>query len=122
MGIEDRVDPKNFSEDEPVGIGVRRTGVPPEQVGDKDGIFVSERLFKRLLHLGRAYALHFPDLIDANEDSYLNARQCEGTLTELEFLAGMTSDCALSPILSAITERVREDARDHSSVLWISPP
>jgi hypothetical protein len=85
------LDPKSFAGDEPVRVFV---SWPARAENDKPirECWVSERLFARLVLLGRAYSLHFGQIVDLDSETSLNHTQCEVLSDELEFLTTLVSD------------------------------
>lgn len=68
-------------------------------------VWLSERLFRRLVLIGAAYELHLLPLL--GEDATLNAVQADGLLTELDFVGDLVADPALASVLNVFTPLVR---------------
>lgn len=54
--------------------------------------WIPERLWERILDLGRAYRLHVLGLLEGQERFELNPPQIESLLDELQFLASRVND------------------------------
>lgn len=67
-------------------------------------VWLSERLFRRLVLIGSAYELHLLPLL--GEDATLNAVQADGLLTELGFVGALVADPALASLLNVLTPLV----------------
>jgi len=63
-------------------------------------VWLSERLFRRLVWIGRAYELHLLPLLE--EDRSLNAVQAEALGAELAFVGAIFADSALGALLSLL--------------------
>jgi hypothetical protein len=92
----DRFDSDAFVDDPPVGIGVQ-TDSTEEWLA-----WIPERLWERVLGLGRAYRLHILGLLDGQERFALNPPQIESLLDELQLLATIVDDDLLRNHLEAV--------------------
>jgi hypothetical protein len=121
MKFADRLDPATFADDEVVGVALCDRDIPSVDLPESAWVFIPERLFNRLLLLGRAYSLHFAELVDAQAESSLNSTQCEGAAEELHFLEQVVGDAALTGTLKELVSRVERAASTGMS-LRFSPP
>jgi hypothetical protein len=80
---KDRFDASAYADDEPVGVFVH--------ADDPDAVWVPERLFWRLVFVGRAYSLHLLPLLGGHESVTLNRAQVENLLDEVAFVAALLS-------------------------------
>lgn len=94
----DRFDPNTFVDDPPVGVGVL-TDSTEEWVA-----WIPERLWDRVLGLGRAYQLHVLGLFAGEERFELNPPQIESLLDELHLLGTIVDDDLLRSHLEAVRE------------------
>ncbi|WP_339915756.1 hypothetical protein [uncultured Brevundimonas sp.] len=79
---------------------------------------VPERLFRRLVLLGRAYELHRLSLLQ--EDAVLDSVQAQSLSDELEFVRELVpTDHALATLLAQATPVVLAASRDAKSSLVI---
>jgi len=122
MRFRERLDPGSFADDEVVGIAAVEAALSVTEVPEGSWIFVSERLYERLLNLGRAYSLHFAALLDLHGETKLNSVQCESFLEEVEFLDEVILDPAISEVLAKLVARLMEVARRPNMVILFSPP
>jgi hypothetical protein len=96
----DRLTEQTYVDDEPVGVF---EADPSEQVA----LWISERLFHRLVLIARAYELHVLPMLGGTERITLGRAQCESLLDELEFvIAQLNDDLALATARS-IAQYVR---------------
>jgi len=68
-------------------------------------IWLSERLFRRLVLIGGAYELHLLPLLE--QDTALNSVQADGLLGELDFISTLVVDAALTSVLNELAPLVR---------------
>lgn len=92
----DRFDPNQYEDDPPVGVGVQ-TPSTEEWVA-----WIPDRIWDRILALGRAYRLHILQLLDGEERFELSPPQIDSLLDELQFLAATVQDDLLRSHLEAI--------------------
>lgn len=97
---EDRFDPSVYAGDEPVGVFVRHD--------DPDAVWVPERLFWRLVFVGRAYSLHLLPLLGGHDPVTLNRAQVENLLDEVAFVADLLS---ADPLVAAHATRLNSYLR-----------
>jgi hypothetical protein len=83
--FSDRLDAETFS-DGPV-VGVFESN-PSEQ----DALWLSERLFGRLVLVAKAYELHTLPLLGGTDPVRLGRAQCQSLLDELTFVADRLND------------------------------
>lgn len=67
-------------------------------------VWLSERLFRRLVLIGAAYELHLLPLL--GEDATLNAVQADALAAELDFVGALVADPALASVLNALAPLV----------------
>lgn len=98
----DRLDPATYEDDEPIAIY-------EEDPGEAGALYISERLFSRLVHLGEAYELHHLPLLGRIEPVQLGRAQCVALCDELAFVAERVDD----PLTVAAAQSVSDylDAR-----------
>ena len=120
--LADRLDPSRFADDEPVELAIADHDTAAEDIPPDRWVLVSNRLFGRLILLGRAYGLHFASLVDSIGDTSLDAGQCESVLEELQFLSEVVSDPALSEVFAKLIPRVDRVARNWNERLYVRPP
>lgn len=120
--LPERLDPARFTDDEPVELAVADHDTVAEDIPPDRWVVVSDRLFGRLILLGRAYGLHFASAIDPVGDTSLDAGQCESLLEELQFLSGVVSDPALSEVFAKLIPRADRVARNWNERLYVRPP
>lgn len=100
--FEDRFDPKRYADDPPVRVFLVE-GV----VGD-DELWLSERLWRRIVAIASAYELHLlPVLGWSDEPRFLNAQQFLGLLDELEFVATQVDDGLLDTVIKDVAQLAR---------------
>lgn len=119
--FSDRIERSSFTEDETVGFAAIERDIPMEDVPEAEWVFVPRGLFDRLLHLGRAYALHFASLLEGEADTELNSTQCEGILEELRFLGAVMNDPALESVLKELIPLLEEVVRYSGLSLRCTP-
>lgn len=86
MGV---LNPEDFAGDEQVRVH-----------GADREVWLSERLLRRLALIGEAYERHLLPLLV--RDVTLNSTQCDGLLSELEFVDKLVADAALTSMLNAL--------------------
>lgn len=90
------------------------------RVGFRDQeIWLSERLFRRLVLVGTAYELHLLPML--KQDFVLNAVQAENLLGELEFVRALVADQALGSLLNTLTPIVGLACRSGDDVTFEWP-
>ena len=96
--LTDRFEVQTYADDEPVRV------YRPDRYGlDDDGVWIPERLWDRLLHIGAAYQLHLLPLLDGTTNPvFLNPVQVEGLLQELRFVASIVDDRLLRSLVSSL--------------------
>lgn len=93
------LDPSQFVDDVLVRVWTRT---------EEFEAWVPERLWDRLVNLGRAYELHrLPLLAAPYEPVTLNAQQCAGLQRELEFVEQVVKDEALRSIRAVVAAAAR---------------
>ena len=90
----DRLDSTTYAADEPYGIAVALRGTTPtwEEESAERVVWLPERVFHRLVALGRAYELHVLPLLIGDDAVRLNHLQAAVLLEELQFLAELIND------------------------------
>ena len=68
-------------------------------------VWLSERLFRRLMLIGRAYELHLLPLLE--QDTTLNSVQADSLLGELDFIRTVVADAAITSVLNELAPLVR---------------
>jgi hypothetical protein len=101
----DRLDPATYVEDDEV-VGVFESGP-----SDKDALWLSARLFRRLTYVARAYELHALPLLDDPDPVRLNRLRCEAVVDEIAFVAGRLDDPAVVGAAQSITNYLTERTR-----------
>ncbi len=122
MNRADLLRPEFFANDEPVGIAAVPISQMPGPTADCSWVYVSERLWSRLLAVGAGYGLHFSEVIEPVIDTVLNAQQCESLLEELKFLKSVLADAALGQVMDAISTEASTVVRSQKLCLVLSPP
>jgi len=101
---DDRLDPAHYASDEPVGAG------PPS--ADYTGwVWIPERLFHRMQQLASGYELHILPGLDPYERNVLNRERTGTLIEELEFLARVVNDSALSKQIDVLRGAALPSAR-----------
>jgi hypothetical protein len=85
-------------------------------------ISISEILWHRILFLGKAYKLHFPNVIKPLEDSVFNYKQCEYFEEEICFLLSVINDEAVNYTLNILLSEINKIKFNSKYCLIISPP
>jgi hypothetical protein len=87
------LNPEDFAED--VSVRVECAG---------EEIWLSERLFRRLVWIGQAYEFHLLPVL--GEDRTLNAVQAQALAAELGFVGAIVRDKALESLLTLLLQLV----------------
>jgi len=119
---EKLLQPSEFTDDEPVALDAVDKSVLPGSIEEKYWVYISERLWSRILSYGAAYQLHFNQVVEPVIDTVLNPLQCESLSEELEFLSGVANDVAFLDALSVLHNEVSKVVNRKSMCLVISPP
>jgi hypothetical protein len=82
----DRLDPGTYAADDGT------VGIFESDPSEADAVWISDRLFRRLVLLAEAYELHALPLLNSSEPVHLNRARCESVLEELEFIAERVDD------------------------------
>lgn len=72
-----------------------------------DGLWIPERLWRRLQCLGAAYELHLLPILGGPDILFLNSQQVEVLISELEFVAETINDPLVTFHVSAIASLSR---------------
>ena len=100
----DRLDPKTYASDEPVGAGTS---------DDYSGwVYVPDRLFDRIQHLARGYDLHVLPGLDPHRRNELDRHQAASLIDELEFLGRVVNDQALVEAITVLRDAASRTSRD----------
>lgn len=83
--FSDRLDAENFSDDPVVGVF-------ESDASEQDALWLSERLFGRLVLVAKAYELHTLPLLGGTDPVRLGREQCQTLLDELAFVADRLDD------------------------------
>lgn len=94
----DRLDPETYANDDG---GVEVFECDPS---DADALWLSERVFRRLTYVARAYELHAVPLLDAPNPVTLNRARCEAVVDEIEFVAERLDDPVAAGAAQSITD------------------
>ncbi len=116
MGVErfaDRLAAERYGDDPPVGI----FEVDP---GEPDALWISERLFERLVLVARAYELPVLPRLGGMERVGLVREQAESLLDELEFVAGRLNDDLAVGTAQVIADYVAGRVRARGSGVRVS--
>ena|SRR6266540_3470274 len=98
----DRLEESTYKDDEPVGAGPAQ-----DDPGKYEGwIWIPDRLFARMQHVGKAYELHVLPRLDPYARNSLGREQVESLLDEIEFLDKVVDD----PVLRVQLEQLRSVA------------
>ena len=116
------VQPNEFIDDEPVGFAVVNKAMLHGPIEEDYWVYVSERLWSRLLSFGTAYNLHFSQTIKPVIDIVLGPEQCESFSEELVFLSAIVNDPAFFGALQVIRNEVNKVINRKDMRLIISPP
>ncbi len=95
MTDDERLLAATYRTDEPVGIGLANTD--PETWS-----YMPERLFARLVHLGRAYEMHLLPLLQVHGEQVLTGQQAATLASELRFVGAVVNDPALEAAISSV--------------------
>jgi hypothetical protein len=99
--FEHLLDPSAYEDDPPVRVE-----------GDGRELWVSERIWNRLWHVGAAYHLHLIPLLDGRtEPVSLNAVQAEDLGEELAFIETVSTDRVLLATVEQVSNLARQAAR-----------
>jgi hypothetical protein len=84
----DRIDPQTYANDEPIHFWIQ------EDVAGARDVWIPERIWYRIVNVGRAYDLHLLPLSLPNENDHVffNGQQSESLVDELEFVASILED------------------------------
>jgi hypothetical protein len=83
--FSDRLDPDSFADDPVVGVF-------ESDASEADALWISERLFGRLVHFAQAYELHTLPQLGGTDPVRLGQAQCQSLLDELAFVADRLND------------------------------
>ena len=116
------LNPAEFVEDELVEFAVVDKDLLPGPIEAKHWVYISERLWSRLLSYGSAYELHFQQVIEPVIDTVLGSEQCDSFCEELEFLINVTNDTAFLQALHVVHSEASKVINQQNMRLIISPP
>ncbi|WP_133176521.1 hypothetical protein [Nocardioides currus] len=106
----DRLDPETYADDD-AGVEVFET-----DPSEGDALWLSERVFRRLLHAARAYELHTVPLLDERDPVGLNRARCQAVVDEIAFVAERLRDPVAARAAQTITDylvaRLRQPSWD----------
>lgn len=94
----DRLDPATYADDDEV------VGVFESDPSEADALWLSARLFRRLIGVARAYELHALPLLDDPDPVRLNRARCEALLDEIAFVAERLDDPVAVGVAQSITD------------------
>jgi hypothetical protein len=109
MDYSDRFEASNYDDDPVVGVYLD----DPD-----DGAVFSERLFLRMVSIGKAYELHLLPLLGGPDPVTLNSTQLETLAAELQLVREVSRDGLLLETVSRFEGAV-EKARRMKAVLTI---
>ena len=116
------ISPLEYLNDEPVGFAAVKVEFLPGPIEEKFWVYISERLWSRLIFIGNAYNLHFPQIVEPVIDTVLLPEQCDSFDEELAFLLTITNDSAFSEALHTIRAEIGKVINRKSMRFVISPP
>ena len=122
LSFRNRLDPEGFVDAESVGLAVVGADEPGHVALEDRWRDVPEPLWSRLLLIGRAYELDFPDLMSTRDDTVLDAAQCRALCEELRFIARVVADPALAGAIDRVVGEASGVAARADLRLIISPP
>jgi hypothetical protein len=122
MALSERLHPDTYSNDEPVGIAGVPTHELPGPLAAERWKYISQQMWHRLLGVGRAYDLHFAEVIDPIVDTVLDSIQCDSLDEELRFIMGVVHDGALNAAITVVLDQVDKVRGRSGMALVLSPP
>jgi hypothetical protein len=122
MNFTELLEFSSYADDESVGIAAVQASELPGPLIDDRWSYIPEPLWRRLLNLGEAYSLHYPQIAEPIVDTVLNPSQCQSLCEELEFLRRVVSDAAAHSAIDTIISKAVEVSRSASLRLVVSPP
>jgi len=106
-GFADRFLDSTYADDEPVHVFI-------SDGGDR---WIPERIWSRLVNLGRAYETHLLPLLPASpEPQFLNDQQVANLIDEVEFVGSIISDPLLIASIADLLPLLAE-ARHHKALV-----
>jgi hypothetical protein len=122
MDFSALLNPKTYADAEPVEVFVAEVHVLPGSAPAEPWSTIPEPLWDRVLALGRAYRLHFAQVVGPVDDAVFEPAQCQWLCEELAFLGGVVSDPAAQEALTKLYRAAARVANAPALRLVISPP
>lgn len=94
----DRLEAATYQDDDGV------VGVYEFQPSDGDALWLSERLFRRVIRVAEAYELHTLPLLSGSDPVTLSRPMCASVVDELEFLTDRLNDPLVHETVQAVTD------------------
>ncbi len=112
--FSDRLDAQRFADDPVVGVF-------ESEPSEEDALWLSERLFGRLVFVAQAYELPTLPLLGGTDPVRISRAQCQDVLDELEFVALRLNDDpvavnAAQSIANYVSGRVRRPGEE----IWVT--
>lgn len=107
MDYADRFEASNYEDDPVVGVYIDDPA---------SGVWFSERLFLRMVSVGKAYGLHLLPLLGGPEPVRLDSTQLETLAAELELLPEVSRDDLLITTVSRLAGAVEEARRTKAAL------
>jgi hypothetical protein len=111
--FQDRLDATTYADDVLVGIY-------EQDPSDSDALWLSERLFARLVLIAKAYELRTLSWLGGSDPVRLGHSQCEDLLGELEFVANRVDDPLLSDLCREVDAYLSTRLRRPGSALTVT--
>ncbi|MGG3563092.1 hypothetical protein ABES03_15985 [Neobacillus rhizosphaerae] len=87
---------------------------------EDNAYYLAESLCSRIIYLGKAYELHYLQLIDIYSDIKLNKTQVYSLIEELFFIQSVVKDTLIDHFVSSIVELLEKITRSQNEdTLWI---
>lgn len=109
-------------DDEPVGVVVVRQNEFPVVGEDDRWRYIPNAIWRRLIHLGEAYELHFAQICDPVVGATLQPPQAASLAVDLALLRSFIQDQALEAAVDVIAGEAEKLRAAADLRLVISPP
>jgi hypothetical protein len=113
---------ENFADDVTVEIACVETDHLEGLLYLDNSISIPEKLWNRILFLGKAYQLHFSEVVQPFKDTIFNSKQCEYLKEELYFLMSIIKDDAAIVSINIVLSEISKVKNNSKLCLVISPP